>query len=246
MDGCALFRVLQNPLARPTPLRILVLTLPFGLLRIGTWGALGLELGFAPLALLRKARPLIWVAMVALHCSLVLLVNFADVTMGMLLLHLFTFDPQWIRPKRAAAGTEMVFYDGHCGLCHRAVRFVLAEDRAGNTFRFSALQGELFAQSVAPSDRRCKASSSPKVWRRWIESCCQIVLWYAQRNALSFRGQRLCCTSCQGWAGCGGSSPVRGFWCLKVCGTTSTTSLQMLDTACSALQPKRVRLCREN
>lgn len=154
VDGSALFRVLQNPLARPTLLRILVLTMPFGLLRIGTWGALGLELGFAPLALLRKARPLIWAAMVALHCSLVLLVNFADLTMGMLLLHLFTFDPQWIRPKRAAVGTEMVFYDGHCGLCHRAVRFVLAEDRVGNTFRFSALQGELFAQSVAPSDRK--------------------------------------------------------------------------------------------
>jgi len=153
VDGSALFRVLQNPLARPTFLRTLVLSVPFGLLRIGTWGSLGLELGFAPLALFRKARPWIWAAMVGLHCSLVLLVNFADLTAGMLLLHLFTFDPQWIRPKRAARA-EMVFYDGQCGLCHRAVRFVLAEDRLGNTFRFSALQGQLFAQSVARSDRK--------------------------------------------------------------------------------------------
>jgi predicted DCC family thiol-disulfide oxidoreductase YuxK len=154
LDGSALFRVLQNPLARPTFLRILFLSTPFGLLRLGTWAALGLELGFAPLALFRKLRPWIWAAMVGLHCSLVLLVNFADLTAGMLLLHLFTFDPLWIPSKKAAAGTEILFYDGHCGLCHRAVRFVLAEDRLGNTFRFSALQGELFAESVAPAERK--------------------------------------------------------------------------------------------
>jgi hypothetical protein len=54
VDGSALFRVLQNPLARPTFLRILVLGMPFGLLRTSTWGALGLELGFAPRALCEK------------------------------------------------------------------------------------------------------------------------------------------------------------------------------------------------
>jgi predicted DCC family thiol-disulfide oxidoreductase YuxK len=153
VDGSALFRVLQNPLARPTFLRTLALGIPFGLLRVGTWGALGLELGFAPLALFRKLRPWIWAAMVGLHCSLVLLVNFADLTAGMLLLHLFTFDPQWIRPRRAAS-TELLFYDGHCGLCHRAVRFVVAEDRLGNAFRFSPLQGELFAETVPPAQRK--------------------------------------------------------------------------------------------
>jgi predicted DCC family thiol-disulfide oxidoreductase YuxK len=153
LDGSALFRVLQNPLARPTFLRTLVLGMPVGLLRLGTWGALALELGFAPLALVRKVRPWIWAAMVGLHCSLVLLINFADLTTGMLLLHLFTFDPRWIRPKTAAV-TETLFYDGHCGLCHRAVRFVLAEDPLGNAFRFSALQGELFAERVAASDRK--------------------------------------------------------------------------------------------
>ena len=51
VDGSALFRVLQNPLARPTLLRDLVLATPFGLLRVATWGALALELNFAPLAL---------------------------------------------------------------------------------------------------------------------------------------------------------------------------------------------------
>lgn len=152
LDGSALFRVLQSPLARPTFLRALALGMPLGLLQLGTWGALALELGFAPLALFRKLRPFIWLAMVGLHFSLVLLVNFADLTAGMLLLHLFTFDPRWIRPKKAA-GTEMLFYDGHCGLCHRAVRFVVAEDCSGFAFRFSALQGDFFAGSISPHDR---------------------------------------------------------------------------------------------
>jgi predicted DCC family thiol-disulfide oxidoreductase YuxK len=153
LDGSALFRVLQNPLARPTFLRTLVLGMPFALLQLGTWGALALELGFAPLALIRKLRPWIWLAMVGLHCSLVLLVNFADLTAGMLLLHLFTFNPQWIRPK-SAADAEMLFYDGHCGLCHRAVRFVIAEDRSGQAFRFSPLQGELFPTTVAALEHK--------------------------------------------------------------------------------------------
>ncbi len=33
----------------------------------------------------------------------------------------------------------IILFDGECGLCHRAVRFVLRRDRAGH-FRFAALQ----------------------------------------------------------------------------------------------------------
>jgi predicted DCC family thiol-disulfide oxidoreductase YuxK len=52
-----------------------------------------------------------------------------------------------------ASGPEILFYDGHCGLCHRAVKFVLKHDRSGNAFRFAPLQGETF-QSRVPSERR--------------------------------------------------------------------------------------------
>lgn len=44
----------------------------------------------------------------------------------------------------------MLFYDGHCGLCHRAVRFVLRHDRSGSRFRFAPLQGATF-QSLVPA-----------------------------------------------------------------------------------------------
>jgi predicted DCC family thiol-disulfide oxidoreductase YuxK len=50
----------------------------------------------------------------------------------------------------AASNAEMLFYDGHCGLCHRAVRFVLRHDRSGRRFRFAPLQGATF-QSLVPA-----------------------------------------------------------------------------------------------
>lgn len=44
-------------------------------------------------------------------------------------------------PTHAAA--PIVFYDGDCGLCDRAVRWVMARDRGGR-FRFAPLQGETY------------------------------------------------------------------------------------------------------
>src|SRR5271163_1546869 len=53
----------------------------------------------------------------------------------------------------AESNTEMLFYDGHCGLCHRAVKYVLKHDRSGNVFRFAPLLGETF-ESKVPASRR--------------------------------------------------------------------------------------------
>jgi predicted DCC family thiol-disulfide oxidoreductase YuxK len=47
----------------------------------------------------------------------------------------------------------MLFYDGHCGLCHGAVKFVLRRDRAGRLFRFAPLQGPTFEAQVAAEHR---------------------------------------------------------------------------------------------
>ena len=152
IDGSALARVLENPLARPAIWREWALALPPVLLRIATWGGLLLELSYAPLALVRRLRPWIWTPMVLMHLGLLTMVDFADLTFGMLFLHLFTFDPAWIG-LRAAAGKTTVFYDGHCGLCHGFVRFVLAEDRTGKSIEFSPLEGELFASAVPEAQR---------------------------------------------------------------------------------------------
>ena len=54
---------------------------------------------------------------------------------------------------------ETLFYDGHCGLCHRAVKFVLKHDPEGKLFRFAPLQGETFKSRV-PEDRRAALPDS--------------------------------------------------------------------------------------
>jgi predicted DCC family thiol-disulfide oxidoreductase YuxK len=151
LDGSALERVLENPLARPGLARDLLHGLPAPLLRAATWGALGLELLFAPLALLRRARPVVWASMLAMHLALIALIDFADLSFGMVVLHVFTFDPGWIARKERGAPLAL-FYDGECALCHGFVRFLMAEDRAG-ALRFAPLQGPTFAARVGAERR---------------------------------------------------------------------------------------------
>ncbi len=55
---------------------------------------------------------------------------------------------------RAESRPEILFYDGHCALCHGAVKFVLKHDRSGAAFRFAPLQGETFAAHVPEAARK--------------------------------------------------------------------------------------------
>jgi predicted DCC family thiol-disulfide oxidoreductase YuxK len=49
--------------------------------------------------------------------------------------------------------TDELFYDGGCGLCHSAVRFVLNRGEAGRAFRFAPLGGETFRQRLSAGQR---------------------------------------------------------------------------------------------
>ena len=157
VDGSTLSYVLQNPLARDYFLRDLFLALPDWVLRGITWFILWLEFLFAPLALSRRLRPWLWGGMLFVQFGFVLLLNFPDLTIPMLLFHLLTFDPDWV-PARPAARPEEVYYDGQCGLCHRVVRFILAEDRAG-ALRLGPLQGSAFASALDDAARRALPDS---------------------------------------------------------------------------------------
>ena len=55
--------------------------------------------------------------------------------------------------------TETIFYDGHCGLCHASVKFVLRHDPDGDLFRFAPLQGPTFETSVSPGERAAMPDS---------------------------------------------------------------------------------------
>ncbi|MCH9021841.1 MAG: DUF393 domain-containing protein [Planctomycetes bacterium] len=151
VDGTAIYHVLSNSLARPTFMREFLLSLPMEILQVMTWSGLVMELAFAPLVLVRRLRGFVWLAMLSMHVGLMVLIDFADLSLGMIMLHLFTFDPGWVRPRRISS-TITLYYDGHCGLCHRFVRFLLAEDRS-KVFRFAPLQSESFENAVAQERR---------------------------------------------------------------------------------------------
>jgi hypothetical protein len=95
VDGTAFWHVVHNPLARDGALRDLVLEMPAWGFQWLTWKSLALEILFLPLALWRWTRPLIWLAMVGMHLGIVALVSFADLSIGMLMVHLFTVDSRW-------------------------------------------------------------------------------------------------------------------------------------------------------
>ncbi len=157
VDGTAIRYVLESPLARPGFVRELLLGLPTPVHSALTFGALGLELVFLPLACIRRVRPALWGAMLAMHLVLIGLVDFADLSLGMVMMHLFTFDPGWIPAK--AGGKLKLFYDGSCGLCHRFVRFVLSEDRAAQV-QFGQLNENSDSVVLVTDDGRTLTSSS--------------------------------------------------------------------------------------
>ena len=69
---------------------------------------------------------------------------------------LLSADPAWIpdgRHRDNRSGPAWLFYDGHCGLCHRCVRLVLSEDRREDTIRLAPLQGAAFSEMVESSVR---------------------------------------------------------------------------------------------
>lgn len=136
-DGSAMQFLLENPLARPGWIRDLILALPDGVLRLMTWGTLAAELLFLPLALWSRSRPWIWLTLVGMHLGILAVVDFADLSLGMLMLHLFTFDPAWLRPR--GEKPVIVRFDGECLMCSRSIRFIADEDRGG-LVRFKALE----------------------------------------------------------------------------------------------------------
>jgi predicted DCC family thiol-disulfide oxidoreductase YuxK len=135
VSGDAIAEVLRNPLARDHALRDLLLGLPPIFLKALTWFVIAVELLFAPLAVFRCLRFGLWLAMLAIQFGFLLFLDFADLTAPMLLVHLLTFDPRWIKPDAPAT----LLYDGQCGFCHANVRFALIED-AQSRLQFASLQ----------------------------------------------------------------------------------------------------------
>ena len=80
-----------------------------------TFAVVTLELAFLPLSLVQKLRPLLWLAMLALHLGLLAPMRFPDLSLGMVVLHLFTFDSGWLRARATASTRQRVV----CAAIHR-------------------------------------------------------------------------------------------------------------------------------
>lgn len=100
-DGSALQHLMHNPLARPGAARDLMLALPEEFLMLMTWATLALEVLFVPLAYWRRTRPYAWSAMLLMHLGIMATVDFADLSLGMVMAHLFTYQSAWPRQWEA-------------------------------------------------------------------------------------------------------------------------------------------------
>lgn len=85
-----------------------ILALPQSLQQVATWSGLGIELAFPLLACLRWTRPFAWAAGAALQLGLLFLFAFPGLTIGMLLMHAFTFDRGWLSGRDRHAAPEAV------------------------------------------------------------------------------------------------------------------------------------------
>ena len=157
VDGGAIAHLLTNPLARPGFFRDLLLAMPDGILGFLTWGALLAELCYFPLFLNKKSRPWIWVALLGMHLGLILLIDFADLSMGMIMIHLFTFDPKWLKAKTSAR----IAFDADCLMCNRFLAFLACEDEA-RLLTFEALpdDGEKTSMIVTRGGRISRRSTA--------------------------------------------------------------------------------------
>ncbi len=150
VDGNTIRLVLENPLARDHLLREWVLATPPGFLQLLTWLVMCLELLFAPLALIRRLRPWLWLAMLLAQCGFLVFLNFADLTFPMLLVHLLTFDPAWLAQYERQEPATLLF-DGSCAFCHATVRLAAHEDPR-RRLHFAPLDGET-AREILCSDK---------------------------------------------------------------------------------------------
>lgn len=61
--------------------------------------------------------------------------------------------PIMLKPYRPD-DTDRLFYDGGCGLCHKAVNFTLKYDPTGHAFRYTPLESELLDELLPPEHPR--------------------------------------------------------------------------------------------
>jgi hypothetical protein len=112
LDGSALEHILRGPLARDTFLKDYILSMPQPILKLSTWFSLFLEISFLPIGTFYYMRPIYWIASLIFHISIIVLINFTDLTLGVLMIHIFTFES--ILLPLHASGIKKIFIKDKC------------------------------------------------------------------------------------------------------------------------------------
>lgn len=94
VDGTALQHVLESCLARDNIIRDTLIQFPT-FLKFSTWFSLFLEISFLPLGVFYHTRFTYWFLFIGFHLGILMLINFADLTIGVVMFHLMTFDWSW-------------------------------------------------------------------------------------------------------------------------------------------------------
>src|SRR5690606_24969352 len=112
-------------------------------LKLMTWSVLAIEIFALVGVLFKRTRFTTWLLLLSIHLGILVTINFADLTTGMILFHLFLFDPRWLKAKKQS--DLIVFYDGECGVCNGFVQFIL---KNSIHIKFAPLQGESAKQKL--------------------------------------------------------------------------------------------------
>ncbi len=144
INGETIRLLLDNPLARTGLMRDLMLRLPDLALKSITWISLAAEVSFIFLSFNRRTRLIAWLLMIGIHLGIVMVIDFADLTLGMLMIHWFTLDPEWFDPPAHLRNKKnIVFFDGVCSMCNGVVKFLVREDNHHQLY-YAPLQGKTF------------------------------------------------------------------------------------------------------
>ena len=96
INGTALNYILDGPMARQNFIVKFLLLNPL-LIKVMTWASLFLEISCMFLGTFNKTRKYYWFMFMGFHLGILATINFADLTYGMLIVHLFTFDASWFK-----------------------------------------------------------------------------------------------------------------------------------------------------
>ena len=97
IDGSALHHILRSPLSRNHWLCHYLLEMNPLFLQISTWLSLIAEISFLPLGLFYHTRKFFWFTFLFLHLGVLVVVNFTDLTLGVLTMHFFLLDLRWFQ-----------------------------------------------------------------------------------------------------------------------------------------------------